>query len=111
MERIYRNNSWGEAEWKAVIHPDDFEENAKTWMHSLATGDLYRCDVRIKNKDGDYRWHRVIGDPVFDKENKIVKWVGAFTDIHTEKAFTQELEKQVAERTKELGDTNLNLGK
>ncbi|MES2775552.1 MAG: PAS domain-containing protein [Bacteroidota bacterium] len=101
----------GEAAWKAVIHPDDFDENAKTWMHSLATGDLYGFDVRIKSKAGDYRWHRVIGEPVFDKENKIIKWVGAFTDIHTEKAFTQELEKQVAERTRELGDTNIELEK
>ncbi len=101
----------GEAEWKAMIHPDDFEENTKTWMRSLATGDLYRCDVRIKTKTGDYRWHTAIGEPVFDKEHKIIKWVGAFTDIQTEKAFTQELEKQVAERTKELGDTNIELGK
>ena len=101
----------GEVEWKAVIHPDDFEENTKVWMHSLATGDLYRCDVRIKNKNGDYRWHSVVGQPVFDRENKIIKWVGAFTDIQTEKAFTQELEKQVAERTRELGDTNIELGK
>ncbi len=101
----------GEAEWKAVVHPDDLEKNATTWMHSLATGELYRCDVRLKSKDGDYRWHRVVGDPVFDQESKIVKWVGAFTDIHTEKAFTQELEKQVAARTKELEDTNLQLGK
>lgn len=101
----------GEPEWKAIVHTDDFDENAKTWMHSLATGDLYQGDVRIKSKTGDYRWHRVIGEPVLDKENKIVKWVGAFTDIHTEKAFTRELEKQVAERTKELEDTNIELGR
>ncbi len=80
-------------------------------MHSLATGDLYRSDVRIKSKNGDYRWHRVIGEPIFDKENNIVKWVGAFTDIHTEKAFTQELEKEVKERTKELIDINESLKK
>ncbi len=101
----------GETGWKDMIHPDDLEENAKLWAHSLATGDLYRCDVRIKSKLGEYRWYTVIGEPVFEKENKIVKWVGAFTDIHTEKAFTHELEKQVAERTKELGDTNIALGK
>lgn len=101
----------GETEWKAVVHPDDFEENAKIWRQSIATGKVYQCDVRIKNKNGDYRWHRVIGEPVFGKENNIVKWVGAFTNIHTEKAFTQELEKQVAERTKELGDTNSELAK
>ncbi len=101
----------GEAEWRAVIHPDDFEENAKVWAHSLATGQVYRCDVRIKNKEGFYRWHTVIGEPVLSKDNKIIKWVGAFTDIHTEKAFTQELEKQVAKRTKELEENNIALEK
>jgi PAS domain S-box-containing protein len=104
-------NPSSEPEWKAIVHPDDFEENAKIWMNSLETGVLYRCDVRIKDKSGAYRWHAVVGEPVFDKESKIVKWVGAFTDIHTEKAFTHELEKQVAERTKELADTNVELGK
>ncbi|RUT69219.1 PAS domain S-box protein [Flavobacterium cupreum] len=101
----------GEEEWRSMIHPNDFEENAKTWSHSLATGEPYRCDVRIKNKNGGYRWHTAIGEPVLDKDNKIIKWVGAFTDIQTEKAFTHELEKQVAERTKELEKNNIDLEK
>jgi PAS domain S-box-containing protein len=99
----------GVASWKAMIHPDDYEENSRIWTHSLNTGEVYRCDVRVINKQGLYRWHSVIGEPVFDKDNKIIKWVGAFTDIHTEKAFTNELEKQVAERTKELEQTNIDL--
>jgi PAS domain S-box-containing protein len=101
----------GEAEWKAMIHPNDYEENVKTWANSLATGEIYRCDVRVKSKDGNYRWHAVIGEPVFDEENKIIKWVGAFTDIQTEKAFTNELEKQVAARTEELERNNMELEK
>lgn len=101
----------GEAEWKAIIHPDDLEDNTRAWKNSLATGELYRSDVRIKSKAGDYRWHTAIGEPVFGQEGKIKKWVGAFTDIQTEKTFTQELEKQVAERTKELADTNIELGR
>ena len=99
----------GESEWRAMIHPDDFDENARIWNHSLTTGEIYRCDVRIKNIDGDYRWHTVLGAPVFDKDNNVVKWVGSFTDIHNEKAFTYELEKQVAERTKELEQKNIDL--
>jgi PAS domain S-box-containing protein len=101
----------GEVEWRAVIHPDDYDENVKTWAHSLATGEVYRCDVRVKGKDGNYRWHAVIGEPVFDEENKIIKWVGAFTDIQTEKAFTNELERQVAARTEELERNNMELEK
>jgi PAS domain S-box-containing protein len=55
----------GAAEWKSMIHPDDFEENIRQWTHSLTTGDLYRSDVRIKNQSGDYRWHTVIGGACF----------------------------------------------
>lgn len=104
-------NPDGAEAWMAVIHPDDFEENSKSWMHSLKTGDLYRSNVRLKSKEGDYRWHRVIGEPVYGKDGLIVKWVGAFTDVHTEQAFTQELERKVAERTKELASSNVELAK
>lgn len=99
----------GLAEWKAMIHPDDFEQNTKIWTNSLATGEVYKTDVRVLKKDGSYRWHSVIGEPVLNKDNKIIKWVGAFTDIQTEKAFTQELEKQVTARTQELEQKNVEL--
>jgi PAS domain S-box-containing protein len=101
----------GEVEWKAMIHPDDYDENTRVWTHSLATGEAYRCDVRVRRYDGKYRWHAVIGEPVYDKDNKIIKWVGAFTDIHNEKAFTHELEQQVTARTKELNQMNESLQK
>lgn len=101
----------GIAEWKAMIHPDDFEENTKIWNHSLATGESYRSDVRILRKEGTYRWHAVIGEPVLNEKNEIIKWVGAFTDIHAEKAFTHELEEQVNARTKELNLINESLRK
>jgi len=97
--------------WQKMIHPDDFEENIKIWQHALTTGEMYRCDVRMHRKDGSYRWHTVIGEPVLGPDNKILKWVGAFTDIHTEKAFTHELEQQVTARTKELIQINESLRK
>ncbi len=100
-----------EGSWQNMIHPDDFEENIKIWQHALATGEVYRCDVRMRRKDGSYRWHTVIGEPVFGLNNKIIKWVGAFTDIHTEKAFTHELEQQVTARTRELIQINESLRK
>ena len=115
---IYANGRWkeysgiepgGENEWRAVVHPDDFEPNMAAWMHSLASGDIYKCDVRLKNKNGEYKWHTVLGEPVYNDKSEIVKWVGAFTEIHTEKSFTQELEKQVEFRTRELEEANVDL--
>jgi PAS domain S-box-containing protein len=97
--------------WRSIVHPEDYASINEAWHNSLTTGSDYKYDVRIKSKDGQYRWHRVIGEPVLDNNNKIVKWVGAFTDVQNEKTFTNELEKKVAERTLALEDSNIELGK
>ncbi len=99
----------GENEWKAIVHPDDYDNVNNAWAHSLSTGTVYRHDVRLKSSEGQYRWHTVVGEPVRDKENEIVKWVGAFTDVHGEKTFSNALEKQVRQRTAELEIKNAQL--
>ena len=89
-------------DWTYLVHPDDLKGINQAWDNSLATGNIYKYDVRLKSKNNEYKWFTVKGEPVFNAENKIVKWIGTFTDIHTEKSFSQELEKQVNEKTKEL---------
>ena len=96
----------GEESWKIIVHPEDYNNINAAWKNSLLTGEKYKFDVRLKNKNNEYRWFNVIGEPVFNHENKIVKWVGAFNDIHNEKSFAKELEKKVEERTSELITVN-----
>lgn len=98
-----------EKEWELIVHPEDYKIINDVWRESLAAGKIYNFDVRVKNKVGEYKWHSVISEPVYDAENKIVKWVGAFTDNHTQKLFKQELELQVKNRTKELEEFNVEL--
>ena len=43
-----------------------------------------------------------MAEAVKDNTGTIIKWEGIFTDVHAEKAFTHELEIQVAERTKDI---------
>lgn len=88
--------------WQQIIHPEDLEYANSVWLASLSSGNLYKFDLRLRSKEGEYRWFTVNGEPVFDAKNKIIKWVSAFTDVHSEKSFSQELEKQVTERTNEL---------
>ena len=92
--------------WKQILHPEEFESNTNKWIHSLKTGELYRDEVRLKNKHGNYRWHAVTGEPVFSPEGEIIKWIGALVDIHIQKSFSDELEKQVESRTIEIEKTN-----
>ena len=98
-----------EGEWEKIIHPEDIDEINAEWKSCIATGKNYSFDVRIKSKNGDYRWHTVMGEPIKNNENKIIKWVGAFTDTHSEKVFKQELELQVKKRTLKLEEFNIEL--
>jgi hypothetical protein len=96
-------------EWEAIVHPDDLQDINTVWVHCLSSGDVFKHNVRLRNKIGLYAWHRVIGVPVRDENNKILNWVGAFTEINDETLFLLKLELQVKERTMELLEKNETL--
>lgn len=97
--------------WLQIVHPDDREENMKTWMNSITTGKDFLFEHRFKRYDGEYRWQLSRAVPQVDENGKIQMWVGTSTDIQEQKIFTNELEKQVKERTKELSLINESLEK
>lgn len=68
--------------WDSIVHPDDLEMLMQIWKESLITCIPYKAEARLKSKTGEYRWFEAIGEPVFDNENKVIKWVGAFSDIN-----------------------------
>jgi PAS domain S-box-containing protein len=92
----------GEEEWRAIVHPDDYDNINAAWVHSLTTGNLYMFDVRLKNKHGEYIWHTAKGEPVLDKENNIVKWVGAFTDIQDQKIIEEKKDEFISIASHEM---------
>jgi len=92
----------GEKEWKEIVHPDDYDHINAAWAHSLTTGSMYNADVRLKSKYDEYRWHTVKGEPVLDKENKIVKWVGAFTDIQDQKIREEKKDEFISIASHEM---------
>ncbi len=96
---IYASKSWQEysglnpyesGNWQLLVSPDDIAAMGNTWATSLASGNLYRAEVRLKNKAGQYRWHVVEGVPLLNEDQKIIKWIGAFTDIHDQKIKEQQ---------------------
>lgn len=95
--------------WASMIHPDDKTASTKSYRQAIASGTSFQHEVRLKNKHGEYRWHRSIAEPVKDASGKIAKWVGAMIDIHDQKTFAEKLEKEVAQRTEELVKANKEL--
>src|SRR6267154_1529243 len=62
--------------WTAFIHPDDVEGMVEKWRLSLASGEPFLHDARVRPADGEYRWmlhHKVAAR---DGWGQIVKWYG-----------------------------------
>ncbi|HEX8356919.1 MAG TPA: ATP-binding protein, partial [Segetibacter sp.] len=91
------------------VHPADMQALLKVWKNSLQSGATYYAEARLKSKHGEYRWHFVKGEPVKSDDGKVIKWIGAFTDINDQKTLNQKLEQLVTERTRELARSNEDL--
>lgn len=92
--------------WAKMVHPDDLAPLTQVWLRSLETGQTYKTEARLRRRDGQYRWHFVHGEPVRGTDGRIMRWIGAFTDIHDQKTFAEQLETLVAQRTQALYESN-----
>ena len=97
--------------WIQIVHPDDRDENTKQWINAIKNGQNFLLEHRFRKHDGQYRWQISRAVPQKDENGKIQMWVGTSTDIHEQKVFVDELERQVNNRTKELAQSNLELEK
>lgn len=77
--------------WSDMFHPDDREHAWEVWRHSLATGEQYEIEYRLKNHLSGYRWTLGRALPIRDDEGKIVRWMGTCTDIHEQKVAQEAL--------------------
>ncbi|WP_276380362.1 PAS domain S-box protein [Flavobacterium sp. H4147] len=95
--------------WLQIVHPDDREENINRWMESIKTGNEFMFEHRFRRYDGQYRWQFSRAMPQKDAEGIIQMWVGTSSDIQNQRDFTNQLERQVHDRTEELEQKNKDL--
>jgi PAS domain S-box-containing protein len=71
--------------WTAAIHPGDVEGLVDKWRASLASGEPFEAEARVRRSDEVYRWmlHRKV--PLRDEHGNIVKWYGSSIDIEDRK--------------------------
>lgn len=75
--------------WLEQVHPDDRDACVSTWLSSLESGRLYQFEFRLRDKDGNYKWHLARALP-FSIDGNIVKWFGTNTDIHEQKQMQRQ---------------------
>jgi PAS domain S-box-containing protein len=76
--------------WNGMFHADDQERAWARWRHSLATGEPYEIEYRLRNASGDYRWTLGRALPMRGPDGDIVRWFGTCTDIHEQKLAEEQ---------------------
>lgn len=77
--------------WNGMFHPDDQERAWEHWKRSLATGELYEIEYRLRHHSGEYRWVLGRALPLRDANGAIERWYGTCTEIHTAKRLSENL--------------------
>ena len=95
--------------WLNALPPKDKEAFRSKWETSVRGDQLFEEEVRVRRHDGEYRWHLIRAVPITDDNGTVTLWVGTSTDIHDRKLFSEELERKISERTKELERSNSEL--
>jgi PAS domain S-box-containing protein len=84
--------------WSKILHPDDVDQAARSWMSCVTTGAPYRVEVRTFHAaDHTYRWCVTSALPLRDHQGRIVKWHGTVVDMHDWKKAQEELRNTQAE--------------
>lgn len=88
--------------WTAICHPNDVEISSKAWEKCVATGEKFSSEVRLRNKQGEYRWHVSVGVPLKDDNDKVIKWIGSINDIHDQKLKEQQKDEFISIASHEM---------
>ena len=99
--------------WETFLHPADFPETEKTFYRAIQTGTSYEAVHRLRRSDGEYRWHHARGEPLRDREGRIVQWYGLSVDIDERKKIEDQLRRSEAylaeaERLHHIGSSAYN---
>lgn len=110
----YVNAQWDEltglsqprtlADWKAAVHPEDWEAGSKAFNRSIADGQPFEYEWRLKLLDGNYRWMlaRAVQSPVGGGHTR---WFGTVIDVDKQRRMSEArdlLSKELSHRIKNI---------
>jgi PAS domain S-box-containing protein len=92
-------------DWVEAIHPDDRDKFVSAQVEATSKLEPYDLLARFRRHDGQWRWLRAVSMLRQDPQGEVIGMVGAATDVTEAKEAEMELQRLVAERTAELGET------
>jgi PAS domain S-box-containing protein len=77
-----------------VFHPEDLEALRETRQRGFAGGLPWENEIRVRSKEGHYRWFLIRYNPLYDDRGRLLRWCAAGTDIDDRKRGEERLRKE-----------------
>ncbi len=84
---------WGT---NGTVHVEDLPRIGPVFAQSIAAGEPYDFEARIRRFDGVYRWFQVRGLPLRDSNGHLVRWYVLLSDIDERKRAEDSLTRSEA---------------
>lgn len=109
-QRWYEYTGLSEAESMGLarvsaVHPDDRDRTLAQWSQSIANGETFEIEYRIRRWDGEYHWFICRAIPTRNYHNQITGWIGTITnidDIKRSEALVQQSQQQLQRQLAEI---------
>jgi two-component system, cell cycle sensor histidine kinase and response regulator CckA len=76
--------------WLSRVHPEDQVRASQAWAQDAVPAP-FEHELRLRRRDGQYRWHLAVGLPITDSSGKAIAWMGICVDIHDRKLAQEKV--------------------
>jgi PAS domain S-box-containing protein len=73
------------------VHPEDRPQFVEKWKAAVSDGSPMEAELRLRRRDGKYRWFLNRAIPMRDDSGRIVSWFGASTDVDDHRHAVDDL--------------------
>lgn len=85
---------WRTHDLRNLFHPDDWERARGGAQSQVADGLPHEVEIRLRRKDGKYRWFLSRRNPLQDELGRLTRWYTTATDIEDRKRAEQRLQEE-----------------
>lgn len=78
------------------IHPDDRDRVSADIQEAMGRGGGFRCEYRVRQHDGSYRWIEANGRAELDEEGQAVRFPGILMDVESRRSAEAERDRMSA---------------
>src|SRR5208337_3684473 len=93
-------------DWRLNLHPEDVTRVHELFTRSIATGERFEAEYRVRRADGAFRWNLARVLALRDDSGRITKWFGSSMDNDDQKRAAEALReaKEAAEAANRAKD-------